>query len=182
MKEPICIHVGKARKPSLWYNDGKCCCRAGIPKRSFAFLKIFSILPEDKMVTEGDEPIHNSNPDPKDEKVCMYVCIRNSFNSWEIMIAKTGRPARTYIQQLCEDTRCSFEDLLEAMNDREKWQERVWDICASGMTWWWWFCNLNSLLPLSLLWVCTLTCGYYFIVGIRWNWLLAAPPNNLVIF
>ena len=34
--------------------------------------------------------------------------------------AKTGRPARTYIQQLCEDTGCSPEDLPEAMNDREK--------------------------------------------------------------
>ena len=33
--------------------------------------------------------------------------------------AKAGRPARTYIQQLCEDTGCSFEDLPEAMNDRE---------------------------------------------------------------
>ena len=38
---------------------------------------------------------------------------------------KTGRPARTYIQQLCEDTGCSPEDLPEAMNDREKWRERV---------------------------------------------------------
>ena len=48
--------------------------------------------------------------------------------------AKAGRPARTYIQQLCEDTGCSPEDLPEAMNDREKWRERVRDICASSMT------------------------------------------------
>ena len=41
--------------------------------------------------------------------------------------AKAGWPARTYIQQLCEDTRCSPEDLPEAMKDREKWQERVGD-------------------------------------------------------
>ena len=34
--------------------------------------------------------------------------------------AKTGRPARTYIQQLCEDTGCGPEDLPEAMNDWEK--------------------------------------------------------------
>ena len=32
--------------------------------------------------------------------------------------AKAGRPARTYIQQLCEDMRWSPEDLPEAMNDR----------------------------------------------------------------
>ena len=45
---------------------------------------------------------------------------------------KAGRPARTYIQQLCEDTGCSPEDLPEAMNDREKWRKRVRDIRASG--------------------------------------------------
>ena len=51
--------------------------------------------------------------------------------------AKAGRPARTYIQQLCEDTGCNPEDLPEAMNDREKWRERVRDIRAGGTTWWW---------------------------------------------
>ena len=50
--------------------------------------------------------------------------------------AKAGRPARTYIQQLCEDTGCSPEDLPEAMNDREKWQERVRDIRASWVAVW----------------------------------------------
>ena len=53
--------------------------------------------------------------------------------------AKAGRPARTYIQQLCEDTGCSPEDLPKAMDDREKWRERVRDIRASGTTWWWWW-------------------------------------------
>ena len=52
---------------------------------------------------------------------------------------KAGRPARTYIQQLCEDTGCCPEDLPEAKNDREKWWERVRDICANGTTWWWWY-------------------------------------------
>ena len=42
--------------------------------------------------------------------------------------AKVGRPARTYIQQLREDTGCSPEYLPEAMNDREKWWERVRDM------------------------------------------------------
>ena len=45
--------------------------------------------------------------------------------------AKAGR--------LCEDTGCSPEDLTEAMNDREKWRERVRDIRAGGTTWWWWW-------------------------------------------
>ena len=53
--------------------------------------------------------------------------------------AKAGRPARTYIQQLCDDTGYIPEDLPEAMNDREKWRERVRDIHASGTTWWWWW-------------------------------------------
>ena len=53
--------------------------------------------------------------------------------------ARVGRPARTYIQQLCEDTGCNPEDLPEAMNDREKWRERVKDIRAGGATWWWWW-------------------------------------------
>ena len=42
--------------------------------------------------------------------------------------AKAGRPARTYIQQLCEDTGCCPEDLPRAMNDREEWRKRVRDI------------------------------------------------------
>ena len=71
--------------------------------------------------------------------------------------AKAGRSARTYIQQLCEDTGCSPEDLPEAMNDREKWWERVRDIRASGTTWRektllcmtpnFWFCWLTKIFP-----------------------------------
>ena len=53
--------------------------------------------------------------------------------------AKEGWPARTYIQQSCEDMGRSPEDLPEAMNNREKWRERVRDIRVSGTTWWWWW-------------------------------------------
>ena len=56
---------------------------------------------------------------------------------WTPTYGRAGRPAQTYIQQLCEDTGCNFEDLPEAMNDREKWRERVSDIRAGGTTWWW---------------------------------------------
>ena len=42
--------------------------------------------------------------------------------------AKAGRPARTYIQQLCEDTGCN-------PGYREKWREMVRDIRAGGTTW-----------------------------------------------
>ena len=69
--------------------------------------------------------------------------------------AKAGQPARTYIQQLCEDTGCSLEDLPEAMNDREKWRERVRDIRACGTTWWWFLLlnNLSLLLYKVHIWI-----------------------------
>ena len=102
-------------------------------------------------------------------------CILRSQNCNECYWWKAGRPARTYIQQLCEDTGCGPEDLPETMNDREKWRERVvflrafnilisqnvwWnlsdlilDFCAktseliraSGMTWWWWWWLIQSI-------------------------------------
>ena len=50
--------------------------------------------------------------------------------------AKVGWPARTYIQQLCEDTVYSPDYLPEAMNNRERWRERVRDIRAEGTTRW----------------------------------------------
>ena len=80
---------------------------------------------------------------------------------------KAGRSARTYIQQLCEDTGCSPEDLPEAMNDREKCRERVWDIRASGTTWWWWWCISQSprrfCTSYLLVYICTIClCHWIF--------------------
>ena len=51
---------------------------------------------------------------------------------------KAGRPTRTYIQQLGEDTGCSPEDLPEAINDREGWRGSFRDIRADGTTRWGW--------------------------------------------
>ena len=65
---------------------------------------------------------------------------------------KAVRPVRTYIQQLCEYTGCSPEDLPEAMNDREKWRERVRDIRASS-TWWWWLQWSEMQTALSRFWI-----------------------------
>ena len=53
--------------------------------------------------------------------------------------AKAGRPAWSYIQQLCADTGCSLEDMPEAMNNREVWRDRVRNIRADSATWWWWW-------------------------------------------
>ena len=66
--------------------------------------------------------------------IYIYIYIICSYGPPTYARAKAGRPARTYIQKLCEDTRCSPEDLPEVMNDREKWRERVRDIRASGST------------------------------------------------
>ena len=69
--------------------------------------------------------------------------------------AKAGR-------QLCEDTGCNPEDLPKAMNDREKWWERVRDIRASGTTWWWWFCM--HMCMYSWLWLYnSFSSRFYFL-------------------
>ena len=49
---------------------------------------------------------------------------------------KAERPARTYTQQLCADTRCSLEEQPGAMDNSEGWRERVRDIRADGVAWW----------------------------------------------
>ena len=59
--------------------------------------------------------------------------------------AKVGRPARTYIQQLCADTGYSLEDLSGTMDDRDGWRERVREIRAGSATWWWFNKNSNYL-------------------------------------
>ena len=65
-------------------------------------------------------------------------CLRSDVLLWTPLHgrANAGRPARTYIQQLCADTGFSPEDLPEAMDDRQGWRKRVRDIRADGATWW----------------------------------------------
>ena len=60
--------------------------------------------------------------------------------------AKAGRPARTYIHQLCADTGCIPEDLSEVIDDREGRRERIRDIRADGATWWWWWWFIELFL------------------------------------
>ena len=81
--------------------------------------------------------------------------------------AKAGRPARTYIQQLCEDTGCCPEDLPRAMNDREEWRERVRDIRAASTIWWWWIINVKNKssvyfsILIRILWMTCSVTGFY---------------------
>ena len=84
--------------------------------------------------------------------------------------AKAGRPARTYIQQLCEDTGCCPEDLPRAMNDREEWRERVRDIRAASTIWWWW-----------LLYFCLLLFRLFLILSIT-VWFFLTSLNSFLYF
>ena len=86
--------------------------------------------------------------------------------------ARVGRPARTYIQQLCEDTGCNPEDLPEAMNDREKWRESVRDIRAGGATWWWWYIYIYIVIHWQ-----TVSCFKPRSKSVRY--LTPAPPSPL---
>ena len=47
---------------------------------------------------------------------------------------KTGRPARTYIEQHCANTGCRLEDLPGAMDDRDGLREWLREIPADGVT------------------------------------------------
>ena len=49
--------------------------------------------------------------------------------------ASVGWPTRTYLQQLGMDRGHSLEDLLEAMDDRDECQERIWEIWVNSTTW-----------------------------------------------
>ena len=99
--------------------------------------------------------------------------------------ARVGRPARTYIQQLCEDTGCNPEDLPEAMNDREKWRETVRDIRAGGATWWWWWHLMRLIQTCESLLVYLAKNEYlqYFNAGIRLGliqWDQTTPNDNQI--
>ena len=83
----------------------------------------------------------------KDELISDVLLWTPTYNQ-----AKAGRPARTYIQQLCEDTGCNPEDLPEAMINREKWRERVRDIRAGGVTWWWWYIQIYIIIIIKSYW------------------------------
>ena len=74
--------------------------------------------------------------------------------------AKAGRPARTYIQQLCADTGCNTEDMPEAMVDRKGWWERINDILADGATWLW--CYLTRIILFDTSFIYRLLNGSFY--------------------
>ena len=84
-----------------------------------------------------------------------------SYGSPHMAGAKAGRPARTYIQQLCEYTGCCPEDVPRAMNDREEWRERVRNIRATSAIWWWWWYILETQRTI-ILFVYILISEYFY--------------------
>ena len=86
--------------------------------------------------------------------------------------SKAGSPARTYIQQLCEDTGCNPEDLPEAMNDRETWRKRVRDIPADRTTWWYIYIYIHIYIYIC---VCVCVCLFTHII---WCWYIHTYINN----
>ena len=92
---------------------------------------------------------------------------------WTPTHGRAGRPARTYIQQLCEDTGCCPEDLPGAMNDREEWRERVRDIRATSATWWWWLQDRVDLVAMVMK-------GVVCILRISKAW--ASPLYGLMLY
>ena len=106
--------------------------------------QVLEIAPPTKQHLYGHQP-----PITKTIKIRRTRHVRHSWRSRDELISdvllwtpshgrpKAGRPARTYIQQLCVNMGCSPEDLLEAMDNRKGWQERVRDIHADSVTWWW---------------------------------------------
>ena len=92
--------------------------------------------------------------------------------------ARTGQPARTYIQQLCEHTGCNPEDLPEVMTDREKWRERVRDIRASGTTWSWWYIYIYIYcIPIVYIYIYIYTTSASII-----SIYLSFPPPSLSLY
>ena len=45
-----------------------------------------------------------------------------------------GRPAKTFVDQLVDDTECNVDELMNAMNDRDEWKLRV-NECRASSTW-----------------------------------------------
>ena len=68
------------------------------------------------------------------KKLYIYIYIYSCIYTPSHERGKEGRPARTYMQQLCTDTRYRLEDLPGAMDNRDGWRGKVREIRADGVT------------------------------------------------
>ena len=72
--------------------------------------------------------------------------------------AKVRRSARTYLQ-LCADTECSLQDLPLAMDDRDRWREKVREIRSCRATRWWWWYILPQIFWMIIIFIQPLRSG-----------------------
>ena len=76
--------------------------------------------------------------------------------------AKVGRPARSYIQQLCANTGCCLEDTLGVMDDGGG----QGDLC--------WWCDMMMMMMMDLSYFCheqVFSQGQYFFLNrVQLNW------------
>ena len=103
-------------------------------------------------------------------------------NSFDIFLwtpsygrAKVGWPAKTYIQQFCADTGYRLEDLPGVIDNRDRWQERIWEICAGGAIWWWWYIYIYTLLSTD-----TVSLYHNSLVWLTCKMLQAGIKNQLI--
>jgi len=65
-------------------------------------------------------------------------CSKNELSSevllWEPSHGKRshGRPRKTHVDQLIADTACTYEDLANLMDDRDRWKELIIESQASS--------------------------------------------------
>ena len=92
--------------------------------------------------------------------------------------AKAGRPARTYIQQLSEDTWYSLEDMPKGMNNREEGRERVRDI-SPGCTRRCWYIYIYICVCVC---VCVCLCVFSENVTNILVWWFCLKANHFLLF
>ena len=98
-------------------------------------LQLYGLLPPIPQFIQIKRTRHVGHCWKSKEALIIDVLLRIPLNG----CASLGKPTRNHLQQLCTDTGCRLEDLPEAMDDRDEWQDGVRKVCASGTTWWWWW-------------------------------------------
>ena len=96
----------------------------------------------------------------KMDEVISYVLLWTSTHG----CASVSHPARTYIQHLCADTSCSFEDLPGAMDNRDRRIESQGNPCLQ-----------HKLMMMSLNWI----YSFYLTLNI---WILTVFSLELFFF
>ena len=81
-------------------------------------LQQYGHLPPTTKTTQVWRTLHAGHCWRKRDELISEILLWTLQHGW----AKSGRLARTYIQQLFADTGCSLEELPGAIDDREEWQ------------------------------------------------------------